>query len=106
MTAQCCLPEPLQAPLTCYSLHLGAPGLDAALGQALLGDDAANVIGKDERGLQDGEGLRVGAGGRLVDYYVQGSAVILYSGHLHVLKRSRMQIVKEKVSFSKLQIKY
>lgn len=31
-------------PLTCYPLHLHAPRLDAALGQALLGDDAADVV--------------------------------------------------------------
>lgn len=83
------------AALTCYSLHLGAPCLDAALGQALLGDDAADVIREDERGLQDRERLRVRAGGRLVDDDVQGSAVILDSSHLHILHRSRRQVVKE-----------
>lgn len=44
-------------PFTCYPLHFGAPSLDAPFGQALLGNDAANVICKDKRGLQDGEGL-------------------------------------------------
>lgn len=71
--------------LTGYPLHLHTPGLDAALGQALLGDDAADMIREHEGGLQDGEGLRVWAGGRLVDGDIQGTAVILHSCHLHVL---------------------
>lgn len=54
-------------PLTSDPLHLHAPRLDAALGQALLGDDAADVVREDEGGLEDGEGLGVGAGRRLVD---------------------------------------
>lgn len=49
-----------------YPLHLHAPGLDAALGQALLGNNAADMIREHEGGLQDREGLRVRAGGRLV----------------------------------------
>lgn len=72
-------------PLTSYPLHLHAPGLDAALGQPLLGNDAADVVREDEGGLEDGEGLGVGAGCRLVDDDIQGTAVILHSGHLHVL---------------------
>lgn len=71
--------------LTSYPLHLHAPGLDAALGQALLGNNAADMIREHEGGLQDREGLRVWAGGRLVDGDVQGTAVILHSCHLHVL---------------------
>lgn len=71
--------------LTSYPLHLRAPGLDAALGQALLGNNAADMIREHEGGLQDGEGLRVWAGGRLVDGDVQGTAVILHSCYLHVL---------------------
>lgn len=71
--------------LTSYPLHLHTSGLDAALGQALFGDDAADMIREHEGGLQDGEGLRVWAGGRLVDSDIQGSAVILHSCHLHVL---------------------
>lgn len=43
--------------LTSYPLHLHAPRLDAALGQALLGDDAADVVREDKGGLEDGEGL-------------------------------------------------
>lgn len=43
--------------LTSYPLHLHAPCLDAALGQALLGDDAADVVREDKGGLEDGEGL-------------------------------------------------
>lgn len=73
--------------LTGYPLHLHAPGLDAALGQALLGDDAADVVREDEGGLEDGEGLGVGAGRGLVDGDVQGAAVVLHTCHLHVLPR-------------------
>lgn len=72
-------------PLTSYPLHLHTPGLDAALGQPLLGNNAADVVREDEGGLEDGEGLGVGAGCRLVDDDIQGTAVVLHSGHLHVL---------------------
>lgn len=74
---------------TCDPLHLHAPGLDAALGQPLLGDDAADVVGEDEVGLQDGQGLGVGVGAGLVDDDVQRSAVVLHPGHLHVLQQER-----------------
>lgn len=43
--------------LTSYPLHLHAPRLYAALGQALLGDDAADMVREDKGGLEDGEGL-------------------------------------------------
>lgn len=75
--------------LTGYPLHLHAPGLDAALGQALLGNNAADMIREHEGGLQDREGLRVRAGGRLVNGDVQGTAVILHSCHLHVLQSEK-----------------
>lgn len=65
LTAQRTLPQ--DQALTSYPLHLHAPRLDAALGQALLGNDAADVVREDKGGLEDGEGLGVGAGGRLVD---------------------------------------
>lgn len=86
---------PAGAALTSYSLHLHASRLDAALGQALLGDDAADVVREDEGGLQDGEGLGMGAGCRLVDGDIQGAAVVLHAGHLHVL---RGEEAKERVS--------
>lgn len=73
-------------PLTSYPLHLHAPRLDAALGQALLGDDAADMVREDEGGLEDGEGFGVGAGCRLVDGDIQGTAVIFHTSHLHVLQ--------------------
>lgn len=53
--------------LTCDPLHLHAPGLDATFGQPLLGDDAAYVVGEDEVGLQDGQGLGMGVGAGLMD---------------------------------------
>lgn len=70
---------------TCDPLHLHAAGLDATLGEPLLGDDAADVVGKDEVGLKDGQrlGVRVGAG--LVDDDVERPAVVLHARHLHVL---------------------
>lgn len=71
-----------------YPLHLHTSCLDAALGQALFGDDATDMIREHEGGLQDGEGLRVWAGGRLVDSDIQGTAVILHSCHLHVLQKA------------------
>ena len=40
--------------LTCDPLHLHTPGLDATLCKPLLCDDAADVVGEDEVGLQDG----------------------------------------------------
>lgn len=43
------------------------------------------MVREHKGGLQDREGLRVRAGGRLVDGDVQGAAVILHSCHLHVL---------------------
>lgn len=71
---------------TCDPLHLHAAGLDATLGEPLLGDDAADVVGEDEVGLQDGQrlGVRVGAG--LVDDDVERPAVVLHTRHLHVLE--------------------
>lgn len=55
------------------------PRLDASLCQPLLCNDAADVVGEDEVGLQDGQrlGVRVGAG--LVDDDVQGPAVVLHT---------------------------
>lgn len=77
----------LSVPLTCNPLHLHASGLDATFGQPLLGDDAADVVGEDEVGLQDGQGLGVGVGAGLVDDDVQCSAVVLNARYLHVLLR-------------------
>lgn len=81
--------------LTCNPLHLHAPSLDASLGQPLLGDDAADVVGEDEVGLQDGKGLGVRVGARLVDDDVQRSAVVLNTRHLHVLLGRRRGRVRE-----------
>lgn len=78
-------------PLTSYPLHLHAPRLNAALGQALLGNDAADVVREDEGGLEDGEGLGVGTGRRLVDGDIQGTAVIFHTSHLHVLQGRRQK---------------
>lgn len=72
--------------LTCNPLHLHAPGLDATLGQPLLGDDATDVVGEDEVGLQDGQRLGVGVGAGLMDDDVQCPAVVLDARHLHVLR--------------------
>lgn len=77
----------LSAPLTCNPLHFHASGLDATLGQPLLGDDAADVVSEDEVGLQDGQGLGMGVGAGLVDDDVQCSAVVLNARNLHVLLR-------------------
>lgn len=63
--------------------------MDATLGQPLLGDDAADVVGEDEVGLQEGQGLGVGVGAGLMDDDVQCSAVVLHARHLHVLLRER-----------------
>lgn len=71
--------------LTRYPLHLHPPGLDASFSQPLLGDDAADVVGEDEGGLQDGYGFGVRVGCRLVDGDVQSPAVVLHPRHLHVL---------------------
>lgn len=73
--------------LTCNPLHLHAPGLDATLCQPLLCDNAADVVGEDEVGLQDGQGFGVWVGAGLMDDYVQCSAVVLNTRHLHVLLR-------------------
>lgn len=75
--------------LTSDPLHLHAPGLDATLRQPLLCDDAADVVGEDEVGLQDGQGLGVRVGTGLMDDDVQRAAVVLNTGHLHVLLRWR-----------------
>lgn len=68
-------------------MHLHASGLDATLRQSLLGDDAADVVGEDEVGLQNGQGLGVGVGAGLVNDDIQRSAVVLNARHLHVLLR-------------------
>lgn len=44
------------------------------------------MVREYEGGLEDWEGFGVGAGCRLVDGDVQGAAVILHAGHLHVLQ--------------------
>lgn len=75
----------LRAFLTCNPLHLHAPGLDATFGQPLLSDYAADMIGKDEVSLQDGQRLGVGVGAGFMDDNVQRSAVVLNTRHLHVL---------------------
>lgn len=72
---------------TCYPLHFHAPRLDATFGQPLLCNYAANVVCKDEVGLQDGQGFGVWVRAGLMDDYVQCPAVVLYAGHLHVLFR-------------------
>lgn len=64
---------------TCYPLHFHAPGLDAALGQSLFGDDAANVICEDEVGLQDWDRLGVRVRRGLVNDDVQSPAVIFHT---------------------------
>lgn len=71
--------------LTRYSLHLHPPGLDPSFSESLLGDNAADVVGEDEGGLQDGYRLGMRVGRWFVDGDVQGSAVILHPRHLHVL---------------------
>lgn len=60
-------------------MHLHAACLDAALGQALLGNDAADVVREDEGGLKDGEGLGVGAGCWLVDGDIEGAPPHFYT---------------------------
>lgn len=45
------------------------------------------MVGEDEIGLQDGQGLGMGVGAGLMDDDIQRSAVVLNSGHLHVLLR-------------------
>lgn len=62
---------------TCNPLHLHLPRLDASLCQPLLCNDAADVVGKDEVGLQDGQRLGMWVGAGLMNDDVQGPAVIL-----------------------------
>lgn len=77
---------------TCDSLHFHPPSLDPSLGQALLRNDATDVIRKNEGGLKDGEGFGMRAGSWLVYDDIQGPAVVFHSCHLHVLQGARKEM--------------
>lgn len=86
--------------LTCNPLHFHASSLNATLGESLLGDDAADVIGEDEVGLQDWQGLGVRVGARFMNNNIQSSAVVLDTRHLHVLLERRRKTDDEEDSIS------